>query len=128
MERPLDGRLILIAEDEPLIALHIQQILEEEEGARVLLTNTLDDALRGANDPDLCAAILDHKFKDGDSSAVCERLNERSIPFVLYSGLDYIEGPCEEGVQVKKPASISEIVTSLKTLLASAATIEKGSR
>ena len=40
-EVPLTGRLILIAEDEPLIALDVKQTFEEE-GAQVIVARTLE--------------------------------------------------------------------------------------
>ena len=46
MEASLTGRLILIAEDEPLIALEIMQGFEDE-GARVIMAHTLAEGLRG---------------------------------------------------------------------------------
>ena len=117
MERPLAGRSILIAEDEPLIALDIQQGFEQE-GVTVIVARTLKDALFGVEDPRLSAAILDHALGETDSSTVCERMQELGIPFVTYSGFNDLTGACREGVHVKKPASISVLVTTVKGLLA----------
>jgi DNA-binding response OmpR family regulator len=50
---------ILVAEDEPLIALDITQAFEEA-GARVIRARTLNDAVLGVENPALSAAILDH--------------------------------------------------------------------
>jgi len=36
----------------------------------------------------------------GDASKICERLDQRSIPYVIYSGYDFVEGPCIEGEYV----------------------------
>ena len=117
MNRPLTGRLILIAEDEPLIALEITQAFEEA-GASVIRARTLNDALLGVENPDLSAAILDHALSDGDSSTVCERMKERNIPFVTYSGYGYAGGVCRQGTLVMKPASMSVLVATVETLLA----------
>jgi DNA-binding response OmpR family regulator len=117
MNRPLTGRLILVAEDEPLIALDITQAFEEA-GARVIRARTLNDALRGVENPALSAAILDHALSDGDSSTVCERMKERNIPFVTYSGYGHLGGVCREGTLIMKPASMSVLVETVKTLLA----------
>ena len=116
MERALAGCLILIAEDEPLIATDIAQAFEDE-GASVIMAHTLDDALRGVEDPALSAAILDHALSDGDSSTVCKRMKERNIPFVTYTGYDPLGGACREGVHVMKPASMSLLVATVKGLL-----------
>ena len=115
MEASLTGRLILIAEDEPLIALDITQAFEDE-GARVIRARTLNEALLGVEDPALSAAILDHALSDGDSPAICERMTERNIPFVTYSG--YAHLACRGGVHVKKPANMSVLVETVKGLLA----------
>jgi DNA-binding response OmpR family regulator len=112
----LQGRLILIAEDEPLIALEIQQGFEDE-GARVAMARTLTEALAAVEDPALSAAILDHGLGGGDSQKVCERMKERNIPFVTFSGYDHLVGACREGVHVKKPASISVLVATVRGLL-----------
>jgi hypothetical protein len=45
------------------------------------------EALRKAESPDLSAAIVDINLGGGeDCSAVCERLSERGIPFVFFTG------------------------------------------
>ena len=117
MEASLKGRLILVAEDEPLIALDIT-LAFEDEGAWVIRARTLNEALLGVEDQALSAAILDHALGDGDSTQVCGRLKERNIPFVTYSGYDSPRGPCQGGVHVKKPTSMSLLVTTVKGLLA----------
>jgi DNA-binding response OmpR family regulator len=96
MEASLIGCVVLIAEDEPLIALEIRQGFEEE-GAKVIMAHTLPEALRGVEDAALSVAILDHGL--GDSHEVCERMKERNIPFITYSGYDLDEDD-REGVHV----------------------------
>jgi DNA-binding response OmpR family regulator len=59
-----NGRLVLIAEDEPLIALDIT-LAFEKEGAWVIRARILDEALHAVEDPTLSAAILDHALCDG---------------------------------------------------------------
>ncbi len=115
MEAPLSGCLILIAEDEPLIAFDITQAFEDE-GATVISACTLKQALRAADDPALSAAILDHALSDGDSSKVYERMKERNIPFITYSGYDRPKG--HEGEFVQKPESVLVLVVTVKRLIA----------
>ena len=117
MNGPLTGRLILIAEDEPLIALDIT-LAFEDEGAWVMRARTLREALLGVENPDLSVAILDHALSDGDCSKVCERMKERNIPFITYSGYDDLGKTCRDGVHVRKPASMSVLVATVKGLLA----------
>ena len=112
----LAGHSILICEDEPLIAIDIANAFTEV-GARVVTARSLPDALIAVEDGALSAAILDHALSDGDSSQVCERLKERNIPFVLYSGFGQLDGACGDAVHVSKPASSEVLVTTVLGLL-----------
>jgi DNA-binding response OmpR family regulator len=112
----LAGRLILICEDEPLIALDIANAFTKA-GARVVTARSLREALVAADDGALSAAVLDHVLQDGDSSELCERLKERNIPFVLYSGFSKVDGACSDAEHVIKPASPDVLVTTVLDLL-----------
>jgi hypothetical protein len=68
---PLGGPTHLIAKDEPLIEVDIT-LTFEDEGAWVIRARTLNEALIGADDCALSAAI------DGDSSEVYACLKERT--------------------------------------------------
>src|SRR4029078_528355 len=104
MQRPtLDGRSILIVEDEPLIVMDITQAFEGS-GAALTTTNTLRHALILFERDGLSGAILDHSLGDGNSSLLCKRLKERGIPFMIYSGYDTVEGPCKEELHISKHA------------------------
>jgi DNA-binding response OmpR family regulator len=117
MERPsLKGRSILVVEDQPLIALDITQELEAA-GAAVTSTNTLKHALILVEHDGLSAAILDHGLSDGDSSEVCKRLNERGIPFILYSGFPHVDGDCSATLHIGKPAGEGELCAALIKLI-----------
>src|SRR6185295_16006568 len=109
MQRPsLEGRSILVVEDEPLIVMDISQAFEAT-GAALTTTNTLKHALILVEHDGLSAAILDHGLSDGDSSEVCKRLNERGIPFILYSGFPHVDGDCSATLRIGKPADAGEL-------------------
>jgi DNA-binding response OmpR family regulator len=114
----LDGLVILVIEDEPLVALDVQQAFEDA-GATVVVARTLAAALLAVEDSSVSAAIVDHALGDGDSSEICERLKERSVPFVIYSGFAHLDGACAEAKHVNKPASPSVLVATVTGLLAS---------
>ena len=118
MDRPLAGHSILLVEDEPLIAIDIRRSFEAA-GARVVAERTLQRALVVVGDADLSAAVLDHALGDGNTSPLCERLKERAIPFVLHSGFSILEGACNDGVVVDKPAHPEVLVTTIVGLLRS---------
>jgi DNA-binding response OmpR family regulator len=116
MDRPLAGRSVLVVEDNPVIAMDILQGLEAA-GASVFEARTLCDALSKVERSDLCAAVLDHALNDGDASQICGRLDERNIPFIIYSGYDYVEGPCSEGEHLRKPVRPKVLVAAVLDLL-----------
>jgi Crp-like helix-turn-helix protein len=69
----LAGRVILVLEDEPLVALDVQAALESAD-AQVVVANTLEDGLRLARCPRLSAAILDISFGPRDCNGICWRI------------------------------------------------------
>jgi len=112
----LNGRQVLIVEDETLIAMELVQAFRKA-GAFTTTTNTLKQALTPVEHDGLAVAILDHVLRDGDSTRLCERLTERSIPFVIYSGLNKVEGACKAGRFVGKPATGDALVGTAEGLL-----------
>lgn len=117
MERPpLEGRHILIVEDEPLIAFDIAQAFDAT-GAVLTTTTTLEHALILAQHDNLSAAVLDHLLPDGDSSALCKVLTQRKIPFIVYSGFGPTSDCCKEARHLSKPANPEVLVTVVKDLI-----------
>jgi DNA-binding response OmpR family regulator len=116
MSGQLDGHLVLVVEDEPLVALHVQEFLESA-GARVLLAHALPAARIHARHPDLSAAVLDHGLKSNDTSEICSILKERDIPFVVYSGYSKLQGDCADAELVHKPAPPHVLVATLAGVL-----------
>lgn len=112
----LRGRMILIVEDEPLVALDISDSFEAA-GAIVVTARTLPEALRLADHPDLSAAVLDFSLGDGDAEALCAKLKDRGLPFVIYSGYSRVHGACSAGTVIPKPANPGVLVTTLAGML-----------
>ncbi len=117
MARPsLEGRSILVVEDEPLIVMDITQQFEAT-GAALTTTNTLEHALILVEHDGLSGAILDHALGDGNSSILCQRLKERGIPFMIYSGYNNVEGPCKDALHISKPAADGALVAAMERLI-----------
>src|SRR5262245_11862827 len=112
----LFGRRVLIVEDEPLIAMEIEQALESA-GASVDIAATLDEALR-LTEQGVSAAILDLVLGASDGGALCARLRERAIPFVIYSGRSDIPVGCQPGAFVSKPAHPEALLQAIASVLA----------
>ena len=117
MQRPsLEGRSILIVEDEPLIVMDITQEFEAT-GAALTTTNTLKHALILVEHDGLSGAILDHALPDGDSSLLCARLKERGIPFLMYSGFNKVAAGCAGAPYIAKPAPQGALVAAMEGLI-----------
>ena len=116
MKRPtLQGRSILIVEDEPLIVMDLTLALEHT-GAQLTTTNTLKHALLLVEHDGLSAAILDHALGDGNSSLLYTRLKERGVPFLIYSG--FTGDAVKHGVPyISKPASHEVLVAAVEDLI-----------
>jgi|SRR6187397_124135 DNA-binding response OmpR family regulator len=124
MEHPtLQGRSILIVEDNPIIVMDVT-LAFEHTGAALTTTNTLKHALLLVEHDGLSAAILDHALGDGDSSLLYKRLTERGIPFMIYSGLPRTEGASQEAVHISKPATHAVLVTAMEGLIQCAEAVD----
>lgn len=83
----LQGKSILIVEDEALIALALEDMLAEFGCHLVGSAQASVDAIALiANAPKIDAAILDVELDDGKSWPVAEALTARSIPFAFSTG------------------------------------------
>ena len=111
---PPDGRVVLVVEDEFLIALDLEQLLRRH-GWRVLgPAPTAGEALRlldGGARPDV--ALLDVDLRGG---TVAARLRARGVPFVLASAYDRL-GPAAAALagalNVGKPTDERRLLAAL---------------
>ena len=84
-DNPLSGLRVLVAEDEILIAINLEETFREA-GADVVSASTLGTALSGAADQSLSAAVLDVRLGSQTTEAIAELLHRRNIPFLFYTG------------------------------------------
>jgi DNA-binding response OmpR family regulator len=112
----LAGRTVLLVEDEPLIALDICESLHDA-GASVLSAHTLSAGLHLAGHPDLSVAVIDYRLGDGDGTAICDRLKQRDVPFVLHSGYADLAEACGAGIVLPKPATPEQLIWSVMCAL-----------
>lgn len=82
----MSARRILIVEDEPMIAMMVEDFLAELGWHVAGTAGSLDKALAMARNADIDAAILDVNLKGKDSFAAADILAGRNIPFVFASG------------------------------------------
>ncbi len=106
------GRTILLVEDEPLIAMMLEDFLESMGHKVVATAETVADALARVEEGGFEVAIIDVHLKGGEKSwPIADALAARSIPFVLATG-GHIEPPPAEHAGVptlSKPFTIDAI-------------------
>jgi DNA-binding response OmpR family regulator len=121
MPRRLQGKRVLLVEDEALIALDAEDALLSAGCHLAGPAHRLQDAVRMARDEDFDAAVLDVNLAGDMVWPVAEVLRTRDIPFLLLTGFGRgLELPqtCRQAPVLSKPVKPDELTTTLKTLLA----------
>jgi DNA-binding response OmpR family regulator len=109
---------VLVVEDEPIVAMFLEDILEsigcETVGPAARLCEGLDYAGR---EP-LGAAILDINLGEERSTAIAELLRSRGVPFAFASGYDNVpEGFGDTVPLIPKPYRQADIAAVLRMLV-----------
>lgn len=85
----LVGQVILLVEDEPIIAMDIIEMLEDEGATVRGPLRSVKEALIFLADEDKMAdivcAVLDYQLTDGTSERLATTLHARDIPFLLHT-------------------------------------------
>ncbi|BDV36836.1 response regulator [Methylocystis bryophila] len=115
----LQGLRILIVEDNPYIAIALEEMLTEQGLVIAGVAGALDDALLLAASTALDIALLDVNVGDRKIDPVAETLVARGKPFVFATGCGraglpeaFLDRPV-----VEKPFYIEEILQSLQNAL-----------
>ena len=107
----------LVAEDDPIIAMDLQDVLEDE-GAMVFPASSVTQALRLAQTPALSAAVIDIKLRTENAEPVCDALSQRQVPFIFYTACpDSASNRWSAAPLLIKPAPDSVIIGALKYAL-----------
>ena len=87
MTNALQGRRILVIEDESLVAMLLETILDDMGCTVVGPESNIDDGLRAATtEGALDAALLDVNVAGREVFPVAEALKARGVPFVFSTG------------------------------------------
>lgn len=115
-----DPRSILIVEDEPLIAMMLEDFLESLGHSVRATCDTVRDALSEADKGGFDLAILDVNLKGENVWPVAQRLREQGIPFVLATG-GHVDPPPPEFASVpviEKPYTVDRVTPALEAAFA----------
>jgi len=114
----LAGRKVLVVEDEPLVAMTVEDMLTELGCTVVGPAMQLAHGLRLAETAQLDAAVLDINLNGTRSFPVAGVLQARGIPFLFatgYGGGEALEGRQEPMIQ--KPYQMERLAEMLTALI-----------
>jgi DNA-binding response OmpR family regulator len=120
MNFPLEGRRILVVEDELMIAMLLENLLEDEQCTVIGPFARVAAALKAANAEAVDFALLDVNVANEKIYPVAELLERRGIPFLLLSGYGQQALP-PNGLHwpvCSKPFKITEVVQKMTRMLA----------
>ena len=110
---------ILVVEDEPLIAMMLEDFLDMLGHEVADTADCVDGALAAIGAGKLDAAILDVNLRDGETCwPIADQLAERGIPFVLATGGsgNSIAERHRDRPTLAKPFTIDGVKQALDTL------------
>ncbi len=108
----LNGRRVLVVEDQMLVALDLEQMLRGLGAAHVDLAASVEQSLAivAAAPPD--CAIVDLKLQEETPLPLVQLLTERRIPFAFasgYSDLRAVPAAYRNTLLLRKPIALSDL-------------------
>ena len=114
------SRNILIVEDEPLIAMMLEDFLESLGHSIFATCDSVDTALAEVEKGGFDVAILDVNLKGQNVWPVAARLREHGVPFVIASG-GHVDPPPAEFAAVpliEKPYTVDRVTPAINAAFA----------
>lgn len=131
MSKRSDRPLVLLLEDEAIIALDLQDELQEAGFAVAGPFTTCASALEWLATSTPSTAILDTVLKDGSCLKLAIELSRREVPFMIYSGhredSDHF-GEFPDVAWLEKPVPPSVLVKACSRLVATPRKVKGQSR
>lgn len=113
-----EGLRVLVVEDEPVVAMCLEDILEGLGCVTIGPASRLAEGLALARAGGLDAAILDINLGGERSTAIAETLRGDSVPFAFASGYGAPpEGFAENTPLIEKPYREADVVAALWQLV-----------
>ena len=115
-----DPRSILIVEDEPLIAMMLEDFLDSLGHTVTAICEAVGEGLKAVENGGFDVAILDVNLKGQSVWPIAQALRERDIPFVLASG-GHVEEPPAEFAKVpliEKPYTVDRVSPAIEEAMA----------
>ena len=111
-------KLVLIVEDDELVAHHLAALVREQLGCVPVVAGTAGDAMALAAER-VDFSFLDIKVPDGLTFPLAKHLRERGVPFVFVSASDPSTVPPELATApfLRKPVSPPQLLAAARQRL-----------
>ena len=119
-QMPLQGLRILVAEDNVLAAMEVEQILREHGCEPIGPAPTVEYALHLVRAEPLDGAILDINLRDQLIFPVAAELERRGIPFIFATGYEdgsALPADLKDRPRLRKPFSERQLVQLLTSVI-----------
>ncbi|NML06291.1 response regulator [Sphingomonas sp. G-3-2-10] len=113
----LEGLRVLVVEDEPIVAMCLEDILDGLGCVTIGPASRLADGLALAQAGGLDAAILDINLGGERSTRIAEALRGGGVPFAFASGYGAVPEGFENQPLIEKPYREADIQAALVRLL-----------
>ncbi len=114
--RLLEGRNVLVVEDEYFIADDMRRVFEENGATVIGPVGSVEDALAILSEaPPIDGAVLDINLRQTMVFPIADRLRQRGVPFVFATGYESIVIPerLRDAVHCEKPVEAARIADAL---------------
>lgn len=107
---------VLVAEDEALVSMMLEEMLEDLGCQTVGTHATLSAALEASKADDFDVALIDMNLCGESAHPIVAELQARSIPFAIASGADATVTQHDGGMILGKPYGFNQLRDTLKAL------------
>ncbi|MDG2535815.1 response regulator [Sphingomonas sp. HITSZ_GF] len=114
----LEGLRVLVVEDEPVVAMYLEDMLEALGCETIGPASRLADGLVLAESGGFDAAILDINLGGERSTPIAEALRQRGVPFAFASGYGVPPDGFGDGIpMIEKPYREAQVAGALDLLI-----------
>lgn len=113
----IEGKRILVVEDEFIVATMLCDILEDAGAEPVGPIGRVDEGLATIASEAIDGAVLDWNLNGESGTQVAAALDARGIPFVIATGYGKVEGEFAQRPIVSKPYAPSLLLERLASIL-----------
>ena len=115
--RAFEDKTVLVVEDEPIVAMHTEDLLTDLGFKTVVVAGGVDRALKALAASCVDVAVLDVNLNGEKSFPIAEHLAQRSIPFLFATGYSDQETPFPDAIMINKPFNSEALESGLRSIM-----------